>query len=81
MEKINNSQSVSSMRNRRTGLDPDPSGTDSCTVSGCTFQMEFDTATRRGKRMKEKHSGHKNNYMHNLSSKKLVNHVKIGGDG
>ena len=36
---------------------------------------------KRGKRMKGKHSGHKNNYMGNLSDKKWVRQVKIGGDG
>ena len=46
--KINDSQSVSSIGNRQTGLDPDPSGADSSTVSGCIFQVEFDTATKRG---------------------------------
>ena len=48
MEKINDSQSVSSLRDRRTGLDPDPSGADSSTVSVRTSQLEFDSATNRG---------------------------------
>ena len=48
MEKINNSQSVSSLRDRRTGLDPDPSGADSSIVSGRTSHLEFDSATNRG---------------------------------
>ena len=34
-----------SLRDRRTGLDPDPSGADSAYVSGCTPQLEFDAAT------------------------------------
>ena len=37
--------------------------------------------TKRGKGMKGKHSGHKNNYMDNLSGKQRVKQVKIGGDG
>ena len=37
-------------------------------------------STKRGKRMKGKYSGHKNNYMDNLSGKKWVKHAKIGGD-
>ena len=48
MEKINNSQSVSSLRDRRTGLDPDPSGADSSIVGGRTSHLEFDSATNRG---------------------------------
>ena len=36
MEKINHSQSVSSLRHQWTGLDPDLSGTESFTVTGCT---------------------------------------------
>ena len=48
MEKINDSQSVSSLRDTQIGLDPDPSGADSSTLSGCTSQLEFDTATNRG---------------------------------
>ena len=34
-----------SLRDRRTGLDPDPNGADSLHVSGCTPQMEFDAVT------------------------------------
>ena len=34
-----------SLRDWQTGLDPDPSGADSLHVSGCTPQLEFDTAT------------------------------------
>ena len=34
-----------SVRDLQTGLDPDPSGADSLHVSGCTPQVEFDTAT------------------------------------
>ena len=34
-----------SLRDRQTGLDPDPSGADSLCVSGCTPQLEFDTVT------------------------------------
>ena len=48
MEKINDSQSVSSLRNWWTGLDPDPCGDDSSTVSGHTSQLEFNSATNRG---------------------------------
>ena len=33
------------------------------------------------KKMKGKHSGHKNNYMDNLSDKQRVKQMKIGGDG
>ena len=38
-------------------------------------------STKRGKRIKLKQSGHKNNYMDNLSGKQRVNEVKVGGDG
>ena len=38
-------------------------------------------STKRGKRMKGKHSAHKNNYMDNLSGKQQVKQVKISGDG
>ena len=48
MEKINDFRSVSSLRSRRTGVDPDPSGADSSIVSGCSSQLEFDSATNRG---------------------------------
>ena len=48
MEKINDSQSVSSLKDRRTGLDPDLSGAGSSTVNGRTSQLEFDSATNRG---------------------------------
>ena len=34
-----------SLRDRQTGLDPDPSGAESVHVSGCTPQLEFDAAT------------------------------------
>ena len=34
-----------SLRDQQTGQDPDPSGTDSLHVSGCTHQLEFDTTT------------------------------------
>ena len=47
MEKINDSQSVSSLRDRRTGLDPDPTWADSSTSSGRTSQLEFNAATNR----------------------------------
>ena len=33
------------LRDRQTGLDPDPSGADSVHVSDCTPQLEFDAAT------------------------------------
>ena len=36
-------------------------------------------STKRGKRMKEKHSRHKYNYMDNLSGKQRLQQVKIGG--
>ena len=48
MEKINHSQSVSSLRDRQTGLDPDLSGADSSTVSSRTSQLEFNSGTNRG---------------------------------
>ena len=48
MKKMNNSQSVSDLRDQSTGLHPDWSGADSSTVSGRTFQLEFDSATNRG---------------------------------
>ena len=38
-------------------------------------------STKRGKIMKGKHSGHKNNYMDNSLCKHWVTQVKIGGDG
>ena len=38
-------------------------------------------STKRGKRMKGKHSGCKNNSMENLSGKQRVKKVKIEGDG
>ena len=41
MEKINDSQSVSSLRDWRTGLDPDPSGADSSTVSSCVLSWSL----------------------------------------
>ena len=36
---------ASSLRDRQTGLEPYPSGTDRIHISGCTSQLEFDTAT------------------------------------
>ena len=36
---------------------------------------------KRGKIMKGKHSGYKNNYMDNLLGKQWVKQVTIGGDG
>ena len=48
MEKINDSQSISTLKDQRTGLGPDPIGADSSTFTGCTFQLEFDSATNRG---------------------------------
>ena len=48
MEKINDSQSVSSSRDRRTGLDPGPSGAGISTISSIISQLEFDSATSRG---------------------------------
>ena len=47
MQKINNSKSVSSLRDQQTGLDPNWSGADSSTASCCTSQLEFDSATNR----------------------------------
>ena len=34
-----------SLRDRRTGLDLEPSGADSANVNGCTPHLEFDAAT------------------------------------
>ena len=48
MEKINDSQSVSSVMDLQTGLDPDLIRADSSTVIGRTSQMEFDSATNTG---------------------------------
>ena len=48
MEKISDSQSVSNLRDRRTGLDPGPSGADISTISSIISQLEFDSATSRG---------------------------------
>ena len=48
MEKNNDSQFVSSLRGQQTGLDSEPSGIDSSTVSSCTSQLEFDSTTNRG---------------------------------
>ena len=47
-KNINDSQSVNSVSDWKNGLDPDPSGADSSTVSGRTSQPEFDAATNRG---------------------------------
>ena len=47
-KKINDSQSVSSLRNWRTGLDRDLSRADSSIVSGRNSQLEFHPATNRG---------------------------------
>ena len=38
-------------------------------------------STKRGKRMKGKHSGHENNYNDNLSGKQWDKQMKIGLDG
>ena len=48
MKKINDSQSVSNLRDRRIGLDPDPSGADISTISSIISQLEFDSVTSRG---------------------------------
>ena len=45
--KNNDSLSANSLRDRRTGLDQNPSGADSSTVSGCTSHLEFDSGTNR----------------------------------
>ena len=49
METSNNSNFIDgfagSLKDRQTGLDPDPSRADSVHVSGCTPQLEFDAAT------------------------------------
>ena len=37
--------------------------------------------TKRGKRMKGKHSGHKNSLMNNLSGEQRVKQVKISRGG
>ena len=47
MEKINDSQSVSSLRDRQIGLNQGPNGADSSTVSGRTSQLEFDSVNTR----------------------------------
>ena len=47
MKNNNDSLFVSSLRNRRTELDPDSRGAESVIVSGCTPQLEFDAATNR----------------------------------
>ena len=47
MEKINDSQFVSILRDWQTGLDQDPSQAERSTVSRPTFQLEFDSATNR----------------------------------
>ena len=48
MDANNNSDFIGgfagSLRDRRTGLDPDPSGADNIHVSGCTPQLEFEAA-------------------------------------
>ena len=36
---------------------------------------------QKEKKMKRKHSGHKNSYMDNLSDKQQLKQVNIGGDG
>ena len=43
MEKINDSQFVSILRDWQTGLDQDPSEAERSTVSRPTFQLEFDS--------------------------------------
>ena len=48
MEKIDDSQSVSSLRDWQTGLDPYSNRADSSNVIGRTSQLEFDSATKRG---------------------------------
>ena len=48
MEKINDSQSVSSLRDRQTGRDPNLSRAGSSTVNVRTSQLECDSATNRG---------------------------------
>ena len=54
-------------------------------VNPCTIEDDENKETpneyKNRKKMKGKHSGHKNNYMDNLSGKQSVNEVKIGGDG
>ena len=47
MEKIDYSQSASSLKGQQAGLDPDPSGADSSTVTGCICQLKSDAATNR----------------------------------
>ena len=42
---------------------------------------EHQMSTKSGKRIKGKHSGHKNTSMVNLSSTWRVKQVKMGGDG
>ena len=38
-------------------------------------------STKREKKMEGQHSGYKNNYMDNLSSKQQLKQTKIDGDG
>ena len=49
MDTNNNSNFIGAFAgglwDRRTGLDPDPSGADRVHVSGCISQLEFDAAT------------------------------------
>ena len=47
MEKINDSQSISSLRDRQIGLNRGPNGADSSIVSGRTSQLEFDSVNTR----------------------------------
>ena len=44
---IDDSQSVTSLRDQQPGLDSDSSGADNLTVSGHISQLEFDSATNR----------------------------------
>ena len=53
MENNIDSLSVSSLRDRRTRLDPDSSRAECLIVSGCTPQPEFDAATNRRIRLLE----------------------------
>ena len=53
-------------------------------IAPCTIEEEGDKhqmSIKRGKIIKEKHSGCKNNYMDNFSGKQRAKQVKIGRDG
>ena len=52
-------------------------------IAICAIEEDEDKqqmSAKRGKRMKGKYNGHKNNYIDDLSGKQRVKLVKIGGD-